>query len=152
MRYLNKRDEFLNSIKIDSYKPLITRINEQADSGPFANDIPWGDSLLGRLIDSTIRKAKIGNNLLKIKSVENRLRDAFDEILAYSKINEDEESKKEVAKLMNFTFLYNLEQSVKKGHDIKIIKNLTNVAISETEKNEEIPERDELLQIGRAHV
>ena len=65
MKYLSNRDEFLKrSInKINEYKSLedkdLVKINEDVEnSGPFANDIPWGDSLLGRLINSTIRKAK----------------------------------------------------------------------------------------------
>lgn len=147
MKYLEKREEFLKQslTKINEYRKL-EPINEEMESGPFANDIPWGDSLLGRLINSSIRKAKIGANLVRIKTVERRLRDAFDEIIAMSKINEDEATKKEFAELMNFSFLYNLEKAVKDNDELVKIKNLTNEAIKEVDKNKEIPDREELLR------
>jgi hypothetical protein len=46
MKYINKR-------KLHKYKS--TELIKE-DSGPFMNDILWGDSLIGRLINSVIRK------------------------------------------------------------------------------------------------
>ena len=111
MKYLSNRDEFLKrSInKIDEYKSLegkdLEVINE-GDSGPFANDIPWNDSLLGRLINSTIRKAKIGANLVRIKAVNRRLKDAFDDLLGQSAVSGlSNEEKAEYNKVLIFSFL-----------------------------------------------
>ena len=152
MKYLNKRDEFLRHSlsKINEFKQLedsdIKLITEDIESGPFANDIPWGDSLLGRLINSTIRKAKIGVNLNRIKTVERRLRDAFDDILDLSKVNSDEESKKQLSIIMDMSFLYNLEKSVKEKNELLKIKNLTNAAIKKVEENSDITDREELLR------
>ncbi len=116
MRYLDKRDEFLKRSlnKVDSYKslensPLVT-INESSEnSGPFANDIPWGDSLLGRLINSTIRKAKIGMNLGRIKLVAKRLEYAFEDLLGSSaEAQLSDEDKKNLIKIKIFSFIENL--------------------------------------------
>ena len=113
MKYLNKRDEFLkNYNKIFNIKENYITNNKKElliteDSGPFANNIGWGDSLLGRLINSTIRKAKVGANLLRIKAVEQRLRDAMDDILLTSSVAElDESDKKLYAKALISTFLF----------------------------------------------
>jgi hypothetical protein len=146
MKYLSNRDEFLKrSInKIDEYKSLENKslevINE-AESGPFANDIPWNDSLLGRLINSTIRKAKIGANLVRIKGVNRRLKDAFDELLGKSALAEmSKEDKREFSRVQIFSVLENLKKSVEEGHKVIIIKNLTDSAIKNLEwVNENVP-------------
>lgn len=84
MKYLSSRTEYLKSA---NYKV----INEtMAGAGPFANDIAWGDSLLGRLLNSIIRKAKIGVNLVRIDSVIKRLQEQFDYLVDYSKLKSSE--------------------------------------------------------------
>lgn len=146
MKYLSNRDEFLKrSInKIDEYKSLEDKslevINE-GESGPFANDIPWNDSLLGRLINSTIRKAKIGANLVRIKAVNRRLKDAFDELLGKSALAEmSKEDKREFSRVQVFSILENLKKSVEEGHKVIIIKNLTDSAIKNLEwVNDNVP-------------
>lgn len=151
MKYLNNREEFLKrSIKkIDEYKKYepIESINEDVEnSGPFANDIPWGDSLLGRLINSTIRKAKIGANLVRIKGVVRRLKDAFDEILGTSASSKlSEEDQKELTRLKVYTFLDNLQKAVENEENVGEIKNLTKAAIKDIESFEDFDGKAELL-------
>jgi len=84
MKHLSKREDFLRRNK---YSKLQNIINEEA-GGPFTNDIPWGDSLVGRLINSFIRKAKIGYNSTKIKPLIESFKNQLD-ILISSSLNKD---------------------------------------------------------------
>jgi hypothetical protein len=153
MRYLNKRDEFLKnynnivSIK-EKYTPesknnqLITE-----DSGPFANDIGWGDSLLGRLINSTIRKAKIGANLLRIKAVESRLREAMDELLLSTSVAElDENDKNLYARALISTYLIAIQEGVENGDPKSELVSLTESAIGAVNQNKDLEDKNELLR------
>ena len=149
MKYLSNRDEFLKRsiIKIDEYKTTEdnSSINEEAESGPFANDIPWNDSLLGRLINSTIRKAKVGANLVRIKQVAKRLNGAFEDLLARSA--EGQLSKEELAqknKITIYKFLEALQKSVEDGEKVYAIKNLTDLAIRDFKQFIEVTPADEL--------
>jgi hypothetical protein len=160
MKYLSNRDEFLKrSInKIDEYKSLENKdlevINE-GESGPFANDIPWNDSLLGRLINSTIRKAKIGANLVRIKAVNSRLKDAFDDLLGQSAVSGlSKEDKSEYNKVIIFSFLENLKNSIENDGNVGEIKRLTDEAIKNikdvaenTPADELSMDKDELLKL-----
>jgi hypothetical protein len=77
MRYINKREKFLIKYKT----------NEELDmsmSGPMGNDIPWGDSLVGRLINSTIRVAKIKYDTTKVDTLLRDFKSQLDLILAES--------------------------------------------------------------------
>jgi hypothetical protein len=73
MRYLNKREDFLREKNSNSINK-IKSINEEAEfnSGPFANDVGWNDSLLGRLINHIIRKARIARKVGQIKKLIER--------------------------------------------------------------------------------
>jgi ribosomal protein S6 len=160
MKYLSNRDQFLKrSInKIDEYKSLESKdlevINE-GDSGPFANDIPWNDSLLGRLINSTIRKAKIGANLVRIKAVNRRLKDAFDDLLGQSAVSGlSKEEKAEFNKVVIFSFLENLKNSIESEGNVGEIKRLTEEAIKnikevvdKTPADELSMDKDDLLKL-----
>lgn len=83
MKHIVKRDDFL---KRNKYSVITNILNEAA--GPFANDIPWGDSLVGRLINSSIRKAKIGYNLTKIPNLLEQFKSQLD-ILISSSLSKD---------------------------------------------------------------
>lgn len=78
MKHLNRREDFLKRTK---FSKLNTIINEEA-GGPFTNDIPWGDSLVGRLINSFIRKAKIGYNSTKIKPLIESFKNQLDILIS----------------------------------------------------------------------
>ena len=149
MKYLNSRDEFLKKSKnkIDEYKSIESKdlevINE--DSGPFANDIPWNDSLLGRLINSTIRKAKVGVNLVRIKLVNKRLEGAFDELLGKSAVSGlTKEDKSEYNKVIIFSYLENLKTAIEEESNVGEIKGLTDESIKNIEDVVEKTPADEL--------
>ena len=152
MKYLSNRDEFLKRSlnKIDEYKSIeidIEKLNEADNSGPFANDIPWNDSLLGRLINSTIRKAKIGINLVRIKAVNRRLEDAFEDLLGSSMTAEmSEEDKKNKTKVLVFKFLEELEKEVKAGGNVGEIKRLTDAAIKNISEVEDLENKESLIK------
>jgi hypothetical protein len=113
MRYLNTRDTFLT---IRDFKP----VNEST----FTNDITWGGSLLGRLVNSIIRKAKIGINKSKIDNIALNIKLTLDELLKevltkeqtvqvdelaahllleeiYKCVNSDEDDKKKLNQLLD---------------------------------------------------
>jgi len=74
MKYLNNRDEFLNAIKTVKYEDF--KLNESVDmtnSGPFSNDVPWGDTLVGRLVNAIRRKIGIGVNIVRIQPLIRRM-------------------------------------------------------------------------------
>jgi len=154
MKYINRREDFLknynNILKIkDKYtnSENIKTINEDVVGGPFVNNVGWGDSLLGRLINSTLRKAKIGANLLRIKSVEQRLRDSMDDILLTSSVAElDENDKRLYAKALISTYLIALQDAVEKGEAKIELLNLTESAILEVNSNKDLEDKNELLR------
>ena len=144
MKYLNRREDFLNKSK---YTKIENLIKEEAGtrSGPFENDIPWGDSLLGRLIMATIRKASIGINIMSIKRLIPRLNEQFNEILESCKISED--SKKDIARVTIFALLKELKDAVDAGKEIDILISLTDETISNVNKADiEEDKKNKLLQ------
>jgi hypothetical protein len=79
MKYINSREAYLNSV------------NET-----FANETTWGGSLIGRLINSIIRKAKIEINDQKVKSIAEAIKIELDGLIANGLSEED---KQEIAKV-----------------------------------------------------
>jgi hypothetical protein len=155
MRYLNKRDEFLknynNIVKIkESYVPKSKKeqlITENDNAGPFVNNVGWGDSLIGRAIHAVMRKARIGVNLLRIKAVEQRLRDAMEELLLNTSVAElDEDDKKLYARALITTYLLVLEEGVENGDPMLELMNLTESAILAVEQNKELEDKNELIR------
>jgi hypothetical protein len=82
MRYLKNRDEFLNKrIELDrsqmtQYYPGSRLIKEV-----FESDITWGGSLIGRLINSTIRLVKAGAKTAQMPAVVEALRTELDSLM-----------------------------------------------------------------------
>lgn len=114
MKYLNKRDEFLKAIKESKIEDF--KINESIDmggAGPFNNDIPWGDSLVGRLVNAIRRKIGIGINMVRIQPVIKRLRVEFDNIIQYSAVGElSEEDKKKIALVIICTLVREVKLAI----------------------------------------
>jgi hypothetical protein len=69
MRYILKRDLFLDQNKINEV---------------FQNEVTWGGSLLGRLINSTIRVLKLNYDTVKIEGVNTQIKATIYEILKES--------------------------------------------------------------------
>ena len=86
MRYLNKREDFLKKKQHIQGVPYETLLEMTSSAGPFANDVGWNDSLLGRLINHVIRKARIAAKVPRIKSLISQLKDEFEQIVGQAKI------------------------------------------------------------------
>ena len=79
MRYLHKRNEFLLPQNILSSEKNFD-VNQQIKTSSlinetFENDITWGGSMIGRLINSTIRRFKIGYSQTKVEPLLKKLED-----------------------------------------------------------------------------
>ena len=98
MKYLSKREDFLKEYKINE-------AFDMSGSGPMGNDINWGDSLVGRLINSIRRKIGIGSSLVRINSCIKALRNTFDEIIDGSSVNQLDETQK---KNLGSVFIYEI--------------------------------------------
>lgn len=128
MRYLKQREEFIKNNNFSNYSLI------KEDSGPLANEIPWGDSLLGRLINSVIRKAEIGMNLVKIDSVIDRLKGEFDKLISDSVVKTlDKKDEILIFKIKISTLLGKLKEAVDKGEDVEKIKTITKDLIKDVE-------------------
>ena len=151
MKYLSNRDEFLKRSlnKIEEYKSIeidLEKLNETDNSGPFANDIPWGNSLIGRLINFGIRKARMGAKLLRIKPVGKRLEETFKNLLDGSTTSTlSEENKKDQNRLTISKLLEELDKAVKESANVGEIKRLTNKAIDDISKIEGLENKESLL-------
>lgn len=84
MKRILTREQYLDSIRKNNFTKL-TKVSNEA----LSNEINWGDSLVGRLINSFIRKSKVAVNLRRIDSLSKRLRSIFDEMLETGKIDAD---------------------------------------------------------------
>jgi hypothetical protein len=92
MKYLKGREKFLSEIKHLNQQQINESFDMGGSQGPFGNDIAWGDSLVGRLINFVIRKIGVGVNMVRIQPVIARLKMEFRNILASSEaagINEE---------------------------------------------------------------
>ena len=109
-------------------KEQYKKIYEYADSGPLANDINWGDSLLGRLINSTWRKIKIEYSANQIEKLAKQIEKEFSEIRAVS-IDQNELGEAKV-----HSVLFKLEVFIRNNNDESSIDAIiaeTNKAIKE---------------------
>ena len=94
MRYINTRAAFLGTV------------NEA-----FVNDITWGGSLLGRLVNSVIREAKIGINYARVGSIAKAIEKELMALVAKGMSPEDQ------ATITNITAKFLLEEIYKTVHE-----------------------------------
>ena len=161
MKYLSNRDQFLKESKFTGlqtyektpYSGESFPIYESGGyatnhgAGPFSNDIGWNDSLLGRFINHLVRKAKIMIGKMQIKGLTRRLKSTFDEILASGKMMEmSEEDKSDTAKVILYTFFWELVQAVDNDEKVLILRKLTNDAILNLNKCTDFDEKSFLLK------
>lgn len=141
MKYIRTRDQFLN---LTNETLDLSRVSEYIKSSEMIseameNDITWGGSLLGRLINSVIRKAKIGYNSTKIDSIVENVKIELDLLLSES-LESDKKSKLNLFKIQGL--IYELSNSVNNGDKLKIFlgngnKGLIDSTIEEIEKTPE---------------
>jgi hypothetical protein len=168
MKYINSRNNYLKQINENRIVELDKKLDYQLDkliqetmsgSGAMGNEITWGDSLVGRLVNAIIRKAQIGANMVLIKPLISKLRAEFDDILMSSQLAElDTEDKKMLGTVTIYAFLNRLEMNVAHLHDLKKFKgrinpvnlpsliDLTKETIKKVEDTEPIEKKNELLR------
>jgi hypothetical protein len=88
MRYLHKRNEFLIQKNILSTSKNFN-VNEEIKTSAlvretFENDITWGGSMIGRLINSTIRRFKIGYSQTQVGPLIKKLEDELNYLISAS--------------------------------------------------------------------
>ena len=81
------------------------KLNEAVSDG-FGNDITWGGSLLGRLINSSLRKINIGYNYRKVDNLVKGFNQELDSLLEEVSLNVDQ--KKKVKNLLFRRILENI--------------------------------------------
>ena len=82
MRYLQNRERFIIQLKEAQKYGIVGE--EILLKEVFENDITWGGSLLGRLINSSIRRFKIGYNQVKIDPLLKKLEDEMNYLVSAS--------------------------------------------------------------------
>lgn len=93
----------------------------------FTNEIPWGDSLIGRLINSISRKSKIAFDMRTVDGQIKRLTSLFDQLIetGYISVTEDDKRFLAISQLIG-----ELKKSVYSGDDIDILINITSELIN----------------------
>jgi len=124
MKRLLTRQSYLNSLNTKHYAKYtgIEPINEEA---AFANDAPWGDTLIGRLINSFARKGKIAFNKRRISGLSSRLKSIFDEMIEIGSIEIVGDSTNTILYLKISSLLGELTRQVKEEEDIEILISTT---------------------------
>lgn len=93
MKYLNNRNQFLSKkVKLDSSKTEEYYKGSKIVKEAFENDATWGGSLLGRLINSTIRKAKIYYKATKINKLVDEVRSELDKLMSKASTTKDQKN------------------------------------------------------------
>ena len=168
MKYISSRDNYLKQVnerrEIQVHNNLEKKLGDliletMPGSGAMGNEITWGDSLVGRLINAIIRKTQIGANMVLMKPLISRLRGEFEDILNTSQLAElDTDDKKMLGNVTIYAFLNRLEMNVAHLHDFKKFKgridpvnlpgliDLTKETISKVEETEPIEKKNELLR------
>lgn len=121
-------------------------------SEAFENDITWGGSLLGRLINSTIRKLKIGYKSIRVDAVVKKLQEELDSLVNFQNSDEIQKRINDVVYKMLLEELYK-EVSTEKGVQEKIdvllgtemTEGLIDTTITEVEKVE-LEKKEELIE------
>lgn len=115
MKFLKDRNQFKEN-------KLLENFNMSGEgSGPLGNDINWGDSLVGRLLNSIARKAKIGIDVKRIETISKRIQSEFDDLLsdAISRTSDSSSSTMEFIKISYL--LGDLRTSVVEGRKVKFL-------------------------------
>lgn len=145
MRYLNKREDFLRDKNSNSINK-IKSINEADTSGPFANDVGWNDSLLGRLINHMIRKARIAAKVPTIKRLIERLRAEFDQLVGQSKVfSLSEQDQLVILRITIVEFFTALIKAVEDGSPVDELKGITDLCIKNVTNFKTFDKKDVLL-------
>lgn len=127
MKYVKDRERF-----IKEYKPINSQIENINEA--LGNEIKWGDSLVGRLINWGLRKVGIGAGMGRISLLTPQLKSEFDRILATSAIGEiSDEEKLKIFKTQISALLGELKEVVYKKEKVGKIKSIVGSTIESIE-------------------
>ena len=147
MRYLNKREDFLKQKQHIQGVPYETLLEMTSSAGPFANDVGWNDSLLGRLINHVIRKARISAKVPRIKSLISQLKDEFEQIVGQAKVYSlSAEDQQLVIQIELDVFFKELIYAVENNFKVGILKGLTDGCIKRVTDMTEFDKKSVLLE------
>jgi len=108
MKYLQNKNEF-----IKDYKSINEAFQMANTGGPGANNVNWGDSLVGRLINSFRRKVGVGTNLVRINQVIKELKRNFEEIIYYSQANAlSLDQKRDIMNCLMYQFIGDIQVAI----------------------------------------
>jgi hypothetical protein len=147
MRYLDKRADFLSQRQHIKTSEVESIYEAQSGAGPFANDVGWNDSLLGRLINHMIRKARIAAKVPRIKNLIERLNAAFEELVGQSTVFKTSSETQTIAMQAQVaSFYYELINAVEAGEPVSLLKKLTDEAIQKTKDLPDFDKKEILLE------
>jgi len=132
MKYLKKRDDYLQNLherrQFESYKKT-QHLNEA-----FKNEITWGDSLLGKLVNWVVRKIGIGAKMTKMTFVINSLKEQFDNLIGEGSYYDlPEKQKTQISDIQISEVLKSLANAVEDGEKVDVLKQMTADTTSQIE-------------------
>ena len=158
MRYLKYRDDFLNrEFKIDENNIADQiRTSSLITEAVSENDIRWGDSLIGRFINSVLRKAKLYTKGSQIPKLVGEFKVELDELLTDLLFREEKDQISNVTARLLLIEIYNvvisnssLEQKIAQLIGVKPDYNqLVQQSIDSIESIDEknLPRKSELIE------
>lgn len=132
MKYLKKRDDYLQNLherrQFESYKKT-QHLNEA-----FKNEITWGDSLLGKLVNWVVRKIGIGAKMTKMPFVINSLKEQFDNLIGEGSYYDlPEKQKTQISNIQISEVLKSLANAVEEEEKVDVLKQMTADTTSQIE-------------------
>ena len=125
MKFIKNRNEFIKSEKV-----LLEKFD--MSGGPMGNDINWGDSLVGRLLNAVGRKVKIGIDTKRVDLIGKKIESEFNDLLSTGISRESNESTLEFIKISYL--LGDLRKSVSDGKEVSYLINQTQNLIDYVKK------------------
>ena len=147
MKYLHHRDNYLKNINERKraqqervFEDLTTKLilEENAPgSGGFGNNVKWGDSLVGRLINFVIRKVGVGIDITRTSIVIKQLKLQFERLVDEGMLrNLSPENKENISKIQMSAILGVLKKAIDDGEKVGKLKDITQNTIDELEELE----------------
>jgi hypothetical protein len=132
MKYLKKRDNYLQNLherrQFESYKKT-QHLNEA-----FKNEITWGDSLLGKLVNWVVRKIGIGAKMTKMPFVISSLKEQFDNLIGEGSYYDlPEKQKTQISDIQISEVLKSLANAVEEEEKVGVLKQMTTDTTSQIE-------------------
>ena len=110
MKRILTREQFLTDMRKTHF------VNEIVE-----NDINWGDSLIGRLVNSLLRKAQIGYNLMRMENLIKLLKNRFD--IMHESVQLSEVSQEDILRIQIAYMMQVMYQKIKSGIDSSELEN-----------------------------